>query len=121
MIAKNKKRVLRVIRISFSPYWIYQSLDVSSGAQIWLIFIPSKVTGAGVAHLHDVHLGVLEELGEHRHGRVVDDSVRLGVVAGDDVAESPEAGRHDGELATVQETDQVRDHLSLHHTLRRES
>ena len=73
-----------------------------------------------MAHLHHVHLGVLEELGEHRHGGVVDDGVRLGVVAGDDVAESPEAGRHDGELATVQETDQVRDNLSLHHTLRRE-
>ena len=70
-----------------------------------------------MTYLDNVHLGMLEQLGEHRDSLVLYHGVRLEVVASDDVAESPEAGRHHGQLSAVQQAHQVGDHLGLHHTL----
>ena len=68
-------------------------------------------------YLDNVHLGVLEQLGEHRDGVALDDGVGLDVIPRDDVAEGAEAGSHHGQLAAVQQLHQVRDHLGVNHTL----
>ena len=69
------------------------------------------------SYLNNVHLGVLEQLGKHRDGAVLDDGVGLDVVASDDVAESAEAGSHHGQLSTAQQLDQVRNYLGVNHAL----
>ena len=69
-------------------------------------------------YLDDVHLGVLQQLGEHRDGAALNNGVGLDVVASHDVAEGPQAGRHHGQLPTVQELHQVRNHLGVNHTLK---
>ena len=69
------------------------------------------------SYLNNVHLGVLKQLGKHRDGAALDDGVSLDVVAGDDVAESPEAGSHDGQLPTAQQLHQVGNHLGVNHAL----
>ena len=70
-----------------------------------------------LSYLNNVHLGVLEQLGKHRDGAVLDDGVGLDVVASDDVAESAEAGSHHGKLPTAQQLHQVGNHLSVNHAL----
>ena len=62
-------------------------------AQIWLVFIIWKWIRRKSSNLDDVHLGVLQELGEHGHGVVLDDGVCLGVGPGHDVAQAPVIGR----------------------------
>ena len=86
---------------------------------------------------------MLQELGEHGDGVVLDDGVCLGVGPGHDVAQAPErrvlilltnerrvlrlltnerpvpeAGRHDLDLPAVQVPHQVGDHPGIHNILR---
>ena len=68
-------------------------------------------------YLDNVHLGVLEQLGEHRDSVALNDSVGLDVVPRDDVAEGAEAGSHHGQLAAVQQLHQVGNHMGVNHTL----
>ena len=68
-------------------------------------------------YLDDVHLGVLQELGEHGDSVVLEHGVGLRVVAGDHVAEGAQARRHHLELPAVQQPHQVGDHLGVHDTL----
>ena len=90
---------------------------ITEPAQIWLIFIMIEIFVKNRSHLDNVHLRILEQLGEDRDSVVLEDSISLSVVASDDVAQGSETGSHHLELATVQESHEARNHVGIDHSL----
>merc|ERR1712055_619050 len=81
---------------------IHNHLDLSTVSSSYVADRPSSF-------LHDVHLGMLQQLGKYWNSLSGEDCICLRIIACHNITKSPEGGGHDTDLATVQEGDQAGD------------
>ena len=69
------------------------------------------------SYLDNIHLGMLKELGEDRHGVTLEDGICLDVGPRHNVAQGPETRGHHLQLSAVKKPHQVGDHAGINNFL----